>query len=537
MSDRRVLTVSAENGALPGGKVGGIGDVVRDVPLALARNGWAVDVVTPSHGFLHKSPGAYWLGTVPFAFGGQSTNADVYAIHERRSDAVTHYVIDHPALVTLDGGRFQIYSNGSSDSPFALDAGKYALFCAAACECVLQELIKRPACVHLHDWHAAFVLILRKYDPSFAALQNLRTVYSIHNLALQGIRPFKGAPSSMESWFPQIAPAPDLADPRWPDCVNPMAVGIRLADAVHTVSPSYATEILRPSDPPRAYGGEGLESELADADDQGRLFGILNGCDYRDDRVAPRRQLAILVDELRGEVLNWIAEEGVVSAAHAIALERLRTLAPSRDPAPLILTSVSRIADQKIFLLRATGTDGVSGLESILNAIQDLGVYFFLGTGDKEYQDYLVAASARYPNFVFLNGFSEACANALYASGDLFVMPSSFEPCGIGQMLAMRDGQPCLVHGVGGLKDTVSHKVNGFVFQGETVQQQINALRETCEQAVILWTSHTDRWEAMRISAAAARFLWDDTVDAYVSQLYECSPTSQSAVSSARGRR
>jgi starch synthase len=521
MADPRVLLVAAENDALPGGKVGGIGDVVREVPPALARNGWTVDVVTPSHGFLHQASGAYWIGTIPFKFAGSPTSADVYAVPGKcRAPGVTHLVIDHPALVKPSDGRPQIYSDDPSDAPFASDASKYALFCAAVAECVIQELIKRPSCLHLHDWHAAFLLILRKYDPAYRGLQDIRTAYTIHNLALQGTRPFEGHPSSLVTWYPVVRPAGDLADPRWPGNVNPMAVGIRLADAVHTVSPSYAAEILARGDPPRRYGGEGLESDLSEAHRQRRLFGILNGCDYSETRVAARETFPALIDRLRSEVLKWVATRNVMSAAHGIALERLRSLDRVGEAPPMLLTSVSRVADQKLYLLRASGSDGSCGLQSVLETIKDLGVYVLLGTGDKGYQDFLVAMSARYPNFVFLNGFSDGCANALYGSGDLFVMPSSFEPCGIGQMLAMRDGQPCLVHGVGGLRDTVHDRLTGFVFHGDTVEQQVDGLRDACERAVILRVSDRPAWEAMRKRAAAARFLWNDTVASYISDLY-----------------
>lgn len=519
--NRRVLMVAAENDALPGGKVGGIGDVVRDAPLALARRGWLVDVVTPSHGFLHKTPGAYWLGTVCLEFANQSTSVDVYTVPGKRPcPAVTHLVIDHPLLAQANGERPGIYSHDPAETPFASDASKYALFCAAVADCVCQELFKRPSCVHLHDWHAAFFLILRKYHPSYSYLQRIRSVYTIHNLAIQGIRPFADHPSSMAAWYPGVPPARDLADPRWPDNLNPMAVGIRLADAVHTVSPTYADEILHPSDAPRLYGGEGLEADLIEARNAGRLVGILNGCDYCESRTPPGETLATLEERLRTEVLKWMAARGVVSVAEAIALERLRSLG-RREDGPMLLTSVSRLVDQKLFLFRAQGSDGRSGLEAVLETIRDVGVYILLGSGDQAYERFFLEMSARYDHFIFLNGYSDLAASALYGRGDLFLMPSSFEPCGIGQMLAMRDGQPCLVHGVGGLQDTVIDGETGFVFAGHSIADQVGDLRRVCERALILWTSDPSGWEAMRRRAASTRFDWNETAASYVSQLYE----------------
>jgi starch synthase len=184
------------------------------------------------------------------------------------------------------------------------------------------------------------------------------------------------------------------------------------------------------------------------------------------------------------------------------------------------LTSVTRTVDQKIFLLRAAGTGGLSGLEGLLKIIADRGIYIVLGTGDKAYEDFLVETSARHPHFIFLNGYSDLCARMLYASGDLFVMPSSFEPCGISQMLAMRDGQPCLVHAVGGLKDTVQEGINGFAFEGETVERQVDGLIEAGRRAIGLKWINPVRWRAIRERAAASRFSWDRTVEEYEKKLY-----------------
>jgi starch synthase len=100
------------------------------------------------------------------------------------------------------------------------------------------------------------------------------------------------------------------------------------------------------------------------------------------------------------------------------------------------------------------------------------GIYILLGAGDWAYERFFSDMSAGFENFIFLNGYSETCAEALYANGDLFLMPSSFEPCGISQMLAMRDGQPCVVHHVGGLKDTVRHNDNGFAFTGDSLARR-----------------------------------------------------------------
>ena len=530
MTQRHVLWVAAENDGLQGGKVGGIGDVVRDVPPALARLGLQVSVATPSYGFLHKTPGSTLLGLVSFLFGGMTTDATIHWVPGRQpSPGVSHYVFEHPAFTWVERGRHQIYRNDPPDSPFASDASKYALFCAAVAEATRSGLFGHVDCMHLHDWHAAFLLILRKYHPKYESLNAIRSAYTIHNLALQGIRPLQGHPSSLKSWYPDVPiDTGTIADPRWRNCVNPMAVGIRLADAVHTVSPSYAAEILQPSDHPRYYGGEGLEADLARAKQDGRLFGILNGCEYPADRNVPKLKLPELLDQFSSQVLQWTVAQGSVSVTHLMALERLRNIARQCDAVDMFLTSVTRVVDQKVFLLRAVGSDGTSGLQGLLDVIGKTGVYVLLGTGDQEYENFLATIAARRQNFVFLNGYSDWCAGALYANGDLFVMPSSFEPCGISQMLAMRDGQPCLVHSVGGLRDTVTDGVDGLAFTGATVADQVDAFRQACRRAVDLKRAGSQSaWTKLVEAAAARRFAWDDTVREYATRLYSDNQTTR----------
>jgi starch synthase len=518
----RLLMVASENDGITECKVGGIADVLRDVAPALARRDCDVTVVTPSYGFLHRAHGAKFCASVSFAFGGEQTQTDVYVVPGRASvPGVTHFVIDHPRFLRIDRGRPQIYVSDPPETPFASDASKYALFCAAIAAACGQGAFGSLDCIHLHDWHASFLLILRKYHPGYHFLKAVRMVYTVHNLALQGVRPFAGSPSSLSAWFPEVPPASELADPRWPDCLNPMAVGVRLADAVHVVSPSYAEEVLQPSDPPGYYGGEGLEGALLIARQGGRLFGILNGCNY-DSGPPLEQRLALqdLVAVLRNQILRWVAAQGV-TPAHFIAQERLRQLAARSAGPTALLTSVTRVTDQKMFLLQATGRNGESGLAGILGSIAGRGVYVLLGTGDKQYEDFLTEMMARFEEFIFLNGYSDECANALYTSGDLFLMPSSFEPCGISQMLALRGGQPCLVHGVGGLRDTITDLENGFVFKGRTTAEQTDAFVRTCHRAIELKISSSIEWEKLCASAAASRFKWDDSVTRYLTDLYQ----------------
>jgi starch synthase len=531
----RILMVAAENDGLPGAKVGGIGDVVRDVPPALAAlpsPTCHVSVVVPSYGCLHKNAGSKLLDDYAFPFAGSWTRAELYQVPGRKLvTGVTHFVLHHSSFEYLDPitRKPRIYCDDPPEAPFATDATKFACFCAAVAQGILVKSFGNVNRLHLHDWHAAFLLILRSFDKMFDRLNTLRTVYTIHNLALQGIRPLRGHPSSLQEWYPQLKLQPNeeaqVTDPEYANCVNPMAVGIRLSDAVHVVSPGYKEEILYPSVPKRGdtecvlYGGEGLECDLQKSQSENRLFGILNGCDY-DDRKMPPRDLSAyqeLLSLLYRTVSNWATEAPI--PAHDLALKRIRDLqrAANRRPDALV-TCVTRVVSQKVRLMQIP--IGEPALGKILQGLGESAVILLLGTGDKNLEQFMLELSSEFPHFLFLNGFDNACAGALYANGDLFLMPSSFEPCGISQMLAMRDGQPCIVHHVGGLKNTVADGKTGFSFSGADPNSQAANFIEKVSSALGLLRGNSVHYRAIRDAAFQERFLWSDSVQQYVEQLY-----------------
>ena len=530
-----ILFVAAENGALPGGKVGGIGDVIRDLPPALAALGGRVTVVTPSHGFLHQGEGRRKVGECAFLFRGVLQTADIYTLAPPGTPpGVIQAVIHHPALAAFDtaAGGYRIYTHDPPEKPYFTDASRFAFFGGAVAATVTARVLGDFDVLHLHDWHAAFVALLGRFHPGYRDLGRRHTVFSIHNLAFQGVRPLRGSESSLEAWFPEMPCDRSLvADPRWPDCLNPMAAGIRLADRVHTVSPTYAAEIRRPDRKPAFFGGEGLEGDLETAHARGRLFGILNGCAYPRGHAAAALEITALMGLVREEAIRWSGQGDSVPAAQFIAFAR--AAAPGwQEAAPdMLLTSVARVGEQKMLILRHPGSDGRSGLEALLEALGPRGCYVLLGSGEREYERWLTAVAARHANFIFVNGYSDPLADALYAAGDLFLMPSSFEPCGLSQMLAMRCGQPCLVHAVGGLKDTVEHGYNGFAFAGATLVEQVDAFVATVREAVALKRRDAEAWLGFRRNAAATRFAWSETAERYRAALYP-----SAAIPAAEGR-
>ena len=146
-----------------------------------------------------------------------------------------------------------------------------------------------------------------------------------------------------------------------------------------------------------------------------------------------------------------------------------------------------------------------------------------LGSGDPQLEQRISEIAARHANFLFLCGFFEPLAQLLYRIGDLFLMPSSFEPCGISQMLAMRTGQPCIAHAVGGLKDTIQHNVTGLLFDGDTPAAQADNFVANTLHARQLKTDSPEQWQSMRKLAAAERFSWEVAAEQYEKELYESS--------------
>ena len=330
--EMKILMVAAENDALPRGKVGGIGDVVRDIPLALAKIGQELDVVMPGYGSFSKLAGAQHIITLEVMFAWQLQSVDIFKVSLEKSqfnsaktvpNNVTQWVIEHPLFAI--GGIGKIYCDDPDNRPFASDASKFALFSAAVAKAVISNVFGHVDILHLHDWHTAMVSVLRAYDPEYQALKAIKTVYTIHNLALQGIRPIEGDDSSLRSWFPALSfDHNQINDPRYPHCFNPMRSGINLSDKVHAVSPTYAQEILLASNVEQGYfGGEGLENDLRVAADSGRLHGILNGCEY-PDKVKAGLSLDDLIALSEREVLKWIADKPLVDNAHLIAINAVK---------------------------------------------------------------------------------------------------------------------------------------------------------------------------------------------------------------------
>ncbi|MEL4306489.1 glycogen synthase [Joostella sp. CR20] len=506
------LFVCAENDGIANCKAGGMGDVVRDVPRQIAMHGDMSHVVTPSYGRLHQN--GTEIGTLHFTYRGVPQEAFLYEVQGKKpNNLIKHYVIHHPEITS--GDIAHIYFN-DPEQPFYTDACMFSLFCTAVAQAVKQDLFGELQIIHLHDWHTAMLLFLKAYHPTFEFLQSIRFVYSIHNLAIQGIRPFRDNFSSLQAFYPEVSIDDEkLKDPRYHDCINLMALGIRFADAVHTVSPSYKEDIQKPSNFPAFVGGEGLENDLKEANEQGRLFGILNGCNYKNINRVRKNELC---KHSIKAIFKWLQEPNKKYKADFLAHTGNKIYSLTENKPSFVCASVARLTEQKFFFYK----NNPELLKSILDELATRnGVYIVLGTGAPEYEELLRAISYEKENFIFINGQSEEIIDSLYYESDLYLMPSLFEPCGISQMLAMRNGQPCLVHATGGLIDTVEHFKSGFSFAGDSLEEKNANFIAVFKEVLDTYFEDKETWKYISKIAKSKRFSWEKSVKEYYSDLYE----------------
>lgn len=468
----KVLILAAE--IVPFAKVGGLADVVGALPKALQALGHDVRLVMPR--YRQVDPERFQLDTVLDAVSVSmgSFQITVSVRQGRIGHSIPVYMIDAPRFFD----RENIY--GYTD-----DGERFILFCRAALE-AMRALDWSPDIVHCNDWHTGIVPnwlhTVYRHDPLFA---NTATVYTIHNLAYQGIFGYRilevAGVAANGFLYPQIA---ELAN-----VVDIMGRGILFADAITTVSERYAQEILTPT------FGEKLDHLLRSRRD--RLFGILNGVDYQEINPATDHYIHTPFD----------ADSLERRAENKAALQEQAHL-PVRADLPL-LAMISRLTDQKGFDL----------LSQIVQPLLSQGVQLIvLGIGDQHYHELFQSLAARHPEQVsiFLT-FNTELARRIYAGSDMFLMPSRFEPCGLSQMIAMRYGSVPVVRSVGGLADTVQEyrphtgEGNGFVFTNYDAWELFAAIVRALEVY-----RFKDVWRTLQQRGMAADHSWHASAVRYV---------------------
>lgn len=456
----RIMVVAAE--ASPYAKVGGLGDVAGALPIALAALGHEIRLVMPRGQGVMPNRGARvaWRDRVRWGTGTE----DVCLLAEPFPG--------HPAIQVRLVDAAPLAASPLYGGPD--EADRYMLLADAALADLHHERWV-PDVVHAQDWHASPVVLriaqLRDRDPVYA---HTKTVLTVHNMAYQGTR---------EAGFAPWHGLPSVPAPGDPDMfsVNLLGRALAAADRVTAVSPTFAWEITTPE------GGFGLDGVLAARADA--VAGIVNGIDVVafDPATDTRIPATFTAATIGGRAVN----------RDALAAEMGLDVAADTP----IVGVVSRLVEQK-------------GLDLLLEAapaiLDDGGRIALLGSGEAWLEDAFVDLAMANPGMVAVRiGFDAALAQRIYAGCDAFAMPSRFEPCGLGQLIAMRYGAVPLVRRTGGLADTVS-PANGFLFDDPTPQ----ALAAAFEELATVFRDPA-AWRTLQLSGMAYDSSWDASARAY----------------------
>ena len=472
----KVLIMAAE--MVPFAKTGGLADVTGALPKALRAQGHDVRVAMPRYGRIDPARFELQSAGEPYTVTIDEQAIDAQLMLAQAGD-VPVYMVENARYFERDG--IYMYED---------DADRFIFCCRAALEGV-KRLGWQPDVIHCHDWHTAIVpnwlKTIYRHDPFFA---NTACIYTIHNLAYQGIFGYRVLEVAGVDEYGFLA-HPDT--PHLNDVVDFMGRGIYYADIVNTVSETYAREIRTPE------FGEGLDPLLRDRAD--RLYGVLNGIDTTINDPAGDAYLAAHYDTRN--------LDGKRACKHDL---QITAGLPERPETPLIGV-ISRLTMQKGFDLIE------QALEPLLRTA-DMQLVV-LGTGDQHFHDWLSELRARFPQQLaaFLT-FKAELAQKIYAGSDLFLMPSRSEPCGLGQMIALRYGSIPLVRATGGLADTIAdcdaqpHTGNGFTFADYTPA----TLEATLLRALARYRRPAE-WRELMLRAMQADNSWASSARRYA-ELY-----------------
>jgi starch synthase len=472
----KILFVSAE--VAPFAKAGGLGDVCGSLPKALAALGHEVRVVMPAYQSIEAAVHSGEHGvrphpvTLQVPLGTGKVAAGVLEAKLPGSEVPVYFVAERHQF----GDRPYYY--GYKD-----DAYRFAFFSRAGLDLVIAALGWRPDVVHAHDWHTApavtWLATAGNCDGRYAGLP---TVYTVHNLVHQGTAPWH--------IFPYLGLLTHGLREERPGEVNFMARGIFHATMITTVSPTYAREIMG------REGGGGLDGLLRHRHQD--VHGILNGLDYEVWNPATDRHLAATFDA--GSLERRQANKRALQARAGL---------PERD-IPLV-GMVTRLDRQK-------GLD-ITGhiLHLLMNGYAGDVQAVVLGSGWPEYERMLRHLSGYHQGkLTAILGYDAQLAPLIYGGSDILLMPSLFEPCGLGQLLAMRYGAVPVVRATGGLADTVRPGVTGFTFQNYSADDFWNCLQE----ALYILRLDPESWRAIQTRGMASDYSWEASARAY-QQVYE----------------
>lgn len=463
----KVLFVSAE--VAPYAKTGGLADVAGSLPEALAGMGVDIRAVLP--GYKEIDAEQVYVADFPVKTGYRTETCILKKI---TGAPVTTYTLHNHHYYYRDG----IYMHQD-------DGERFSFLCKASLD-MCRATGFRPDIIHMNDWHAGLIALLleknyRDRDPFY---RNIKTLLTIHNLEYQG---------HFEKELLGFLELPD--DLFTPESVefygkfNFLKAGILYADKINTVSPSYAEEILTPE-----YG-EGLEGVLKKRKHD--LYGVLNGISYTTFN--PENDV----------YLPYSYNERDLSGKRKNKRELQTELGLPAIDVPVV-SVIHRLASQK----------GLDVVIAVFDKMMEMGIQFvLLGIGDPQLEKIFRKLMQKYPAQVSARiEFNEQLAHRIYSGSDIFLMPSRFEPCGLGQMISLRYGTIPVVRKTGGLKDTVvdidedAEKGNGFTFDELNPEDFINTL----ERAINVFRIKPELWEKMVIRGMKSDFSWKNSAGKYL---------------------
>lgn len=476
-SSKKMQIVFASAECAPFVKTGGLGDVAGSLPAALVRAGAEVIVMVPKYATIKDEYKSQMEHFSDF-YVSLGWRNEYCGLEKLEHDGVTYMFIDNERYFARD------YPYGFFD-----DGERFAFFSKAITES-LQHLPAGFECdiLHCNDWQTALApVFLREFYQGLPLYDRVKTVFSIHNVAFQG----QFSDTVMEDIL-GVAHIPAAASQlRCDACsINYMLGALRYADAITTVSPTYANEIQTPE------FGEGLDGVLRER--SYALQGILNGIDVAGFDPATDKRIAA----------NYTVEDRSGKAVCKAKLQEELGL-EVRDDRPLMVM-VTRLTRQK-------GMDLVMyALDRILSGGVQVAV---LGTGDRDYEDGLRYFQDKYPGTMAARiEFDPALSQRMYAAADMFLMPSKFEPCGLSQIIAMRYGTLPIVRETGGLKDTVipynefTGEGTGFSFTNFNGDEMGDAVF----RAARLFWDNRDAWNQLITQAMSQDFSWTRSADKYL---------------------
>lgn len=476
-SSKKMQIVFASAECAPFVKTGGLGDVAGSLPAALVRAGAEVIVMVPKYATIKDEYKSQMEHFSDF-YVSLGWRNEYCGLEKLEHDGVTYMFIDNERYFARD------YPYGFFD-----DGERFAFFSKAITES-LQHLPAGFECdiLHCNDWQTALApVFLREFYQGLPLYDRVKTVFSIHNVAFQG----QFSDTVMEDIL-GVAHIPAAASQlRCDACsINYMLGALRYADAITTVSPTYANEIQTPE------FGEGLDGVLRER--SYALQGILNGIDVAGFDPATDKRIAA----------NYTVEDRSGKAVCKAKLQEELGL-EVRDDRPLMVM-VTRLTRQK-------GMDLIMyALDRILSGGVQVAV---LGTGDRDYEDGLRYFQDKYPGTMAARiEFDPALSQRMYAAADMFLMPSKFEPCGLSQIIAMRYGTLPIVRETGGLKDTVqpynefTGEGTGFSFSNFNGDEMGDAVF----RAARLFWDNRDAWNQLVTQAMSQDFSWTRSADKYL---------------------